>query len=146
MIFYIPKCLCLKQGHFCFCFSPLKVIRYSIDTPYQVHRFDGPSMEYRWSIYGGIREEDRRKMGVARDLERIYNGLITDLKRRYKVLKSETERAKKSPYPMKSRERNGYSFISLFYWSDFNVCSNWADCTTSISIIYPCVATTTSID
>ena len=64
----------------------------------------------------------------------------------YKPLLPYSERAKKSPYPMKSRERNGYSFISLFYWSDFNVCSNWADCTTSISIIYPCVATTTSID
>ncbi len=93
------------------------------------------------SVLGPFQVRCKSVSGPLRNY-RIIGGRM----RRWIVLKSETERAKKSPYPMKSRERNGYSFISLFYWSDFNVCSNWADCTTSISIIYPCVATTTSID
>ena len=53
----------MMQGHFCFPISPLKVIRYSIATPYQVHINSIESMDLRWSNDGVTMEYLRRKMG-----------------------------------------------------------------------------------
>ena len=47
-------------------FETLKILhRLSISSPSILHRNDGPSMEYRWSIYGISREEKRKNIGLS---------------------------------------------------------------------------------
>ena len=56
-----------------FCFARksanplLLVIRYSIDTPYILHRYSIVSMDYRWIIDGLSMEYPMRIMGFARE-------------------------------------------------------------------------------
>ena len=60
---YAKVPLLYSKGTFVFPFSPLKVIRYSIATPYQVHINSIESMDLRWSNDGVTMEYLRRKMG-----------------------------------------------------------------------------------
>ena len=57
------------KRHICF----IILHRLSISSPSILHRNDGPSMEYRWSIYGGIREKQRSFLRGRAFVHRVKN-------------------------------------------------------------------------
>lgn len=50
---------------------PLFLLRYSIDTPSIVHRFDGDAMDKRWRCDGDVMEKQRRKSGIRVEAKRF---------------------------------------------------------------------------